>query len=342
MVDMKPLSSNKRILLQDIADATGYTVNTISRALKNKSDISKSTCENIQKVADEMGYVRNNIASSLRSGRSRTLSVIVGGVSNPFYATMIDTIHDIAEQIGYTVLVLCSRDNEEQEQKAIITSIGRQVDGVLLFPSNYAASSIILMQQANIPFVLISRHTKDADYDYVVCDEEKGGYLAGKHLIEAGHRKLAFFYFFDVLYSSEQRTQGLLHATREAGIPDDDLRFCQYSSDLETVLQLKQWKAEGVTGIFVFCDIEAWQLIACLDSCKMTADFALVGFDNIQSVIGFPSPLCTIDGAMRELSKAAVELLLKRIHGDDSTPRSVVFPVHLVCRGSCGIHHHVP
>ena len=81
---MKSTDGTRRVLLQDIAAETGYTVNTVSRALQNKPDISKTTAAHIQQVAAQMGYVRNNIASSLRSGRSRTIAVIVGGASNPF------------------------------------------------------------------------------------------------------------------------------------------------------------------------------------------------------------------------------------------------------------------
>ena len=75
-----------RVTLQDIARATGYTVNTVSRALKNKEDISRETCLQIQQVAREMGYVRNYIASSLRSGRTKTIAMIAGSMTNPFYA----------------------------------------------------------------------------------------------------------------------------------------------------------------------------------------------------------------------------------------------------------------
>lgn len=333
---MKTQKGPKRVLLQDIANATGYTVNTISRALQDKTDIAENTRVYIKKLADDMGYVRNNIASSLRSGSSRTLAVIVKETSNPFYAIMIDAIHDIAEKNGYTVIVFCTRDIEEQERKAVIIAIGRQVDGVLVFPSATSAGNLSLLRRNGIPFVLVSRHMKNPDYDTVICDEEQGGYLAGNHLIRAGHRKLAFFYIFEVLFSSEQRINGFLRATREAGIPDEDVHFYQYKSDRETVEQLARWKAEGVTGIFAFCDIEAWQFISCLQAGSMSGDFALIGFDNIQGSIGFPSPLCSIDGSLQQLPETAISILLDRIKGDQSPPKAVVLPVHLVCRGSCG------
>ena len=324
------------MLLQDIANATGYTVNTISRALQDKTDIAEKTRAYIKKVANEMGYVRNNIASSLRSGCSRTLAVIIKEASNPYYAIMIDTIHDVAEKNGYTVIVFCTRDIEEQEREAMLIAIGRQVDGVLLFPSAKSSGNLALLRKSGIPFVLISRHMKNPDYDYVICDEEEGGYLAGKHLIDAGHRKLAFFYIFDVIFSSEQRMNGFMRATREAGIPDGDVHLYQYKGDQETVAQMQRWKAEGITGIFAFCDIEAWKLINCLHMGGMTGDFALIGFDNIQGSIGFPSPLCSIDGSLQKLPEMAVSILIGRIRGDQSPPKAVILPVSLVCRGSCG------
>ncbi len=333
---MKPAGGVRRILLEDIANATGYTVNTVSRALQDKPDIAVSTRAYIRKVAGEMGYVRNAIASSLRSGRSRTIAVIVGAASNPFYAVMIDSINNIAESNGYTVMVFCSRDREEQERRAIVAAIGRRADGVLLFPGVNAPDNLALLKKSGIPFVLVSRHLKEPDYDYAVCDEEEGGYLAARHLIDAGRRKLVFYYSFEVVYSTERRKRGILRASREAGIPDEDVRFYQYQSDEETAEQLKRWKVGGFTGILAFCDIEAWEFANLLEASGMAGDFALVGFDNIQGSIGFPSPLCTVDGSMQELSEAAFSVLIDRIEGNTSPPKALVFPVRLVCRGSCG------
>jgi len=332
---MAPHGIAKRVLLQDIANATGFTVNTVSRALKNKTDISKATCERIQQVAHDMGYVQNSIASSLRLGCSRTLAVIVAGLSNPFYATMVDAIHDLAEAQGYTVLVLCTRDDEVQERQAILTAIGRQVDGILLCPSNQYRKNTTLIRSAGIPYVLVSRHAEADDSDSVLCNEETGGFLACKHLIEAGHRKLGYFYNGEVLYSSAERTKGFLRAAHEAGIPREDIRFFKNTDDSAATRELTRWKEEGVTGIFVFCDIEAWQLLEKLSALGMAKQFALVGFDNIQGILGIPTPLCTVDGAMREVTATALALLLDRVQGDESPARHLVFPAKLVCRGSC-------
>ena len=135
-----PSFSGKRVTLQDVARATGYTANTVSRALKNKPDISAETSKRIQDAARRMGYVRNAMACSLRSGHTRTLGVIVGGMSNPYYGRMTDSIQDAAAEEGYSLLIFCSRDDPELEYQLIETAISRQVDGILLFPAHHRAA----------------------------------------------------------------------------------------------------------------------------------------------------------------------------------------------------------
>ena len=166
--------TGKRVTLQDIAQATGYTINTVSRALKDKSDISRATCEKIQRVAQEMGYVCNYMASSLRLGRTRTLGLIVGGMSNPYYAVMSDLIQDVAMALDYSLMIMCSRDDAKTEMQVVDIAIGRQVDGILLFPCLGSAPTIERMRADNMPFVLMSRYLQRDAVDSVICDEEQG------------------------------------------------------------------------------------------------------------------------------------------------------------------------
>ncbi len=325
----------KRVTLADIAAETGYTINTVSRALKDMPDISRATCGHIQQVADRMGYVRNYMACSLRSGRTRTIGVIVGGMANPFYSVMVDSVYDYAESIGYTILVMCSRDDPQQEEKVVTAALERQADGVLLYPSAGAARSAALMRQAGVPFVMVSRKIEGVDCDCVVCDGEQGGYLAAKHLIETGHRKLGYYYSYEVVYSSEKRRGGFRRAARELGVPESDLYEHHYQGDEEALKCLRRWKAEGVTGIFTFCDMEALLLHSLLERSGMSGDFAIVGFDNIQRMVGYPTPMCTIDGSVVVFAWLAMPRVVRRILGVDCSARTEVFPGCLVCTGNC-------
>lgn len=335
---MRGPSPDKRVTLQDIAKRTGVTVNTVSRALKNKPDISPTTCQRIQQVAQEMGYVRNYAASSLRSGRTKTLGLILGAMSNPYYAVVADAVHEAASAFGYTLLTLTTREDPEQEMRAVETALSRQVDGILLFPGRDAKAAIQRMRETRMPYVLMSRSLgSDAD-DCVTCDEDEGGYLATRHLIEAGRRNLAFLCGSEIVYSTQHRLQGFHRACNEAGIPTENRHVMINPGFMEIPEVLKQWHQQGVDGVFVFNDMEAWNAISSLEmqGIRIPEDMAVVGYDNIQAKIGFPMPLCTVDPSINEMIDIALEVLRKRIRREEMAPQLIKVPARLVCRHSCG------
>ena len=326
--------ANGRVTLEDIAHATGYTINTVSRALKNKPDISRQTCERIQQVAKEMGYVRNHLASSLRSGRSKTIAMITGTMSNPYYAILADLLQEEAGKRGYGLMILCSRDDPETEIRAVEMALSRQADGVLITPSTVDSPGLAMLRNAGIPFVLLSRYLRMENDDSVIHDDEQGGFLAGKYLIERGHRKLAFLSFRHVVYSTRMRREGFFRACREAGIPETDVYEAETTGDEAVLRQLLEWIQKGVTGIFSFCDVEAWRSITLLEEngYSIPRDVTFIGFDNILGYIHFPKPIPSIDGHLREAAQAAIELLRNRIHEPELPPQHRVIPVKLIDR----------
>lgn len=330
--------SNGRVTLEDIAKATGFTINTVSRALKNKPDISRQTAERIQQTAREMGYVRNYIASSLRSGRTKTIAMITGTMSNPYYAILADLLQQEAAQLGYGLMILCSKDDAETENQAIEMALSRQVDGILITPVEADSPGMALLRASGKPFVLLSRYLRKEKDDSVIQDDEQGGYLAGKHLIEKGHRKLAFLSYHHVVYSTRTRLEGFMRACREAGIPEENVFSAEISGEEKILSQLREWIRLGVTGVFSFCDVEAWSCITLLEGSgiHVPKDLVFIGFDNILGYLRFPKPICSIDGHLREEAHIAIDLLRNRIHDPDLPPQHVIIPVELVCRNTCG------
>lgn len=329
----------RRCTLQDIAQRTGFTVNTVSRALKDKSDISSTTKEVIRRAADEMGYIRNQMASSLRSGRTKTLGVIVGGMSNPYYGVMTDAIQNVAAEFGYSLLIFCSRDDPALELQVVETAISRQVDGILLFPCRGSGRTIERMKAAGVPYVLMARHLDSPEDDWVVCHEEEGAYRITRHLIEAGHTRLRFLHSFDVVGSSQWRARGFLRALEESGLPMEDGLLARRSGNEEIRAQLNAWRREGVTGVFVFCDMEAWLAVSILQqqALSIPEDMAIVGFDNIQGILPIPAPICSVGYDIPAMARSGIELLRRRIHREDMPPQHIAFSPYVVCRGSCGI-----
>ncbi len=326
-----------RVTLRDIANATGYTINTVSRALKNKEDISRETCLRIQQVAGEMGYVRNYIASSLRSGRTKTIAMIAGSMINPFYSILADLIQEEAVRLGYSLMILCTGDQPDMEYRTVQMAISRQVDGILITPCSFESPALPMLRSSGIPFVLLSRFQEGLQDDCVICDDEQGGYLAGRHLIGQGHTNIAMISFHHVVFSSRKRHEGFRRAALEAGIPEEQIHYAEPEGEQAALSQFRAWQREGVTGIFTFCDVEAWNSLTLMEN-EETNDpmhFSLVGFDNIHRYLKFPKPICTIDPHLEEEAKTAIDLVRRRIHEPDLPPQQIVLPVELICRDSC-------
>ena len=324
----------KRVTLADIAAETGYTINTVSHALKEKPDIAPATRRQIQQVAARLGYVRNDMASALRSGRSQTIAVIAGAITNPFYAVMIDALYRCAQKMGYTQLVMCSDDGAEKEAQAVATAVGRQVDGVLLCSCGDSTRSVAMLRQAGVPFVMISRRPEDgAEYDCVLLDEMQAGYLAARHLIERGNERIGFLYRYQVAYSLPRRLEGVRRAARDAGAPEPEVY--RRESDEQTLETLRVWRGRGVTGLVVFCDIEALQLVSLLREAGMDGDFSLIGFDNISATALSRIDLTTIDQPKKAMAVQAVDMLRDKIeHGTQGYVHQILLPT-LIRRGTC-------
>ena len=341
-------TTKKRVTLQDIAERSGYSVNTVSHALRNKSDISPETCQRIQAIAKEMGYTGNQIARSLRSGRTHLIAVIVSGLSNPFYSIMAEALQRAAKVKNYNVMIMCSEDDPELELRLAEDAIARCADGIVLFPNLGSMITIERLKESRIPFVQISRTPEDGIADLIVWDDTQGAYLATRHLIDSGRRKLIYISWNNVVYSSEHRIAGFNKACDEAGIPPENRVFLtastlgidisDYSLWLKVLVErLISLKAEGFDGLFVFCDIEAWHVMNELDlnGTISRSDLGIVSIDNLKEALSFPLPLCSVGYSFKDIAENAIRLLRNRIHGDAAPPKSIILPVELVCRGSC-------
>lgn len=334
-------SNGRRVTLKDIARETGFTANTVSRALMGMSDISAATTALIQRKADEMGYVRNSMASALRSGSTHSIALIVGHLANPFFSLIFDSVEEAANRLGYTVMLLSSHEEESREMNAIRMAISHHVDGIILFPCQKSPESLRFLSASGIPFVILAREFPGESADFVLCEEERGGYLAARHLMEHGRRKLIYVYDNDLIFSINQRREGFLRACREEGLADvrliQNLDTQGRDNATGTAERIAGLYRMGYNGVVAFCDMIARRLVAQLRALDLHVpdDIGIIGYDNTDSVVPTAFPLCSVDGHWEEMSAAAVRLLHARIGGDRSAPQSLRFPVDVVCRESC-------
>lgn len=307
--------------LKDIAARTGYSVNTVSRALRGKDDISEETIEKIKEAASEMGYINNTIASSLRLGYTNTLAIILGDISNPHFAIMTKEIENHARERGYLAFLFNTNEDKQVEREAIRIAIHKNVDGIIICPTQVDDENIDFLKSSGIPFILIGRKSEDPEVSYVVCDDVLGGYLATRYLLNSGHQRILLLNGPSYISSSRERYEGYRKALTEKNLPEDSSLVRQLSlqnSNLDTTLENVFSDGVDFTAIFAFSDSIAWSTWCWLDNhgYRVPEDYSLIGFDHIQSRMAIPFALATISSYKTQMSITAVDCILKLIHGN--------------------------
>lgn len=314
----------RTVTLKDLAGKTGYSINTVSRALRGKDDISEDTISKIKQTAREMGYINNTIASSLRLGYTNTIAVILGDISNPHFSIIMKEIENHGREYGYSAFLLNTNENSAMEREAIKTAINKNVDGIIICPAQEDDSNIRFLMQSGVPFIQIGRYTGGLDANFVVCDDVNGGYLAAKHLIENGHERILFLNGPSYISSAAERLKGYQLAHREAGLTVEPKLIREVSVSESNISQiLSQLEKDGVeyTAIFAFSDSMAWEAWTWLHQrgFKVPGDYSLIGFDHIQSRMAIPFQLTTISSYKAKMSVTAMDCLRCKINPDSET-----------------------
>lgn len=338
--------SATRITLKDVAEACGYTVNTVSRALRGDPRLPESTCGKIRQTAMQMGYIRNSLASTLRSGKSGNIAVIVNDVHNLHFCNMLSTMDSELRKAGYNIMVLCMGLNEELGEHLIHSAISQSVDGILYFPYLNNQSHILAMQRNHMPFVLLDRWIQDIVTDNVRCDDRQGGYLAGAHLAELGHRRYLFMSGENRSSSQIDRLDGFLQAMREYRIPESNIRIVP-GGKVEASLADSSLKELlfplDYTAIVSFRDEVSYPVMLELAEMglEIPRDISIVSFDHLRGEIPYLPRLTSIYADGDNVASNGVRLLLDRIADPDAPPRVIVLPVRLFDEGTtcapCGV-----
>lgn len=313
--------------IKTIAREAGVTANTVSLALRDSKLVMADTKARILAIADSQGYVPNVLAESLRSGRSRTVALVFGNLFNPLFAMKTQKMEHFLRTLNYQVLILNSNEDQAQELEVIQTAISRKVDGVVFCPSQKSREPLELLKKHDVPYVLVGRSFDEMQEDAVVWDNETGGYLATKHLIGQGCRRILHIGGAWHVTTSRERYRGYLRALAEAGIEPDQrllIRPFETESGLVPALQKIQTPFDGV---FAFSDMLLWEA-----ACHLSPGIKMVGFDDIQSFFSVPVSYSSIAADLDEETASVIGLLLRRIEDSAHPPQKVVLPVKLVAR----------
>lgn len=315
--------SKARARLKDIAEATGFSANTVSLALRGSLRLPEETRDRILKTAQQLNYRPNKIARSLVRSASRTIGLVMTNIMNPTLTLAARTIERELTKAGYAMMFAASDSSVENERRAIELFISYQVDGILVYPANHQEYSHLKAADEGGTPVLMLVDLPGSGLDTVTIDDKAGAYKAVRHLCARGHRRIAMLDGGRALGNFD-KMRGARLAVEEAGLGDDALMI--FEPDGHSPAHGFAAMADivsgdpGPTAVFASTDQLA---IGALHWCRehgvaVPEELAVVGYDNTEISRYGALPLTTVNYAADEISRIGVDRILKRIEEFDA------------------------
>jgi DNA-binding LacI/PurR family transcriptional regulator len=332
------------VSIKDIARAADVSHSTVSRALSDSPLVSTGTKERIKRLALEMGYSPDAQARSLVLGHTQMVGVVVTTMTDPFISSVVQIIESTAHDHGYAVVLASSNDKPEREIAAVEMLQSRRVDGVIVTSSRVGALYQERLDRLNVPVVLINSLVQSHGQQIfsMRVDNHHGGYLATNHLIQKGHRRIAYVASPADRSDNTERQRGYRDALAEAGIDADPSLVVQGTGRAgggQRALPVLLSLDDVPSAVFCYNDMTAIGLMGAAREVGLSVphDLAVVGFDDIVFAQYAHPALTTVAQPVVELGKGAMEMMLSLLPDGSSEPDArtdQTLPGRLVVRAS--------
>lgn len=330
----------RAVTVTDIAQAIGVSRATVSLVLRGSPLVNVDTRAKVEAELRRQRYVYNRAAANLRRRTSSSVALVINDLSNPFFAEFAAGVDEALGEQGYVTLLGSTGESPQRQQAVLGTLMEHTPAGLILSPAEGSDTAQVrqaLGPTANV--LLFNRALVGADWDFLALDNQQGAYLATRHLIERGHREIAFFGGHADSSSCEQRRAGYQQALAEAGLPVTPQWLIESAPNrLEAARRVDELFVDGLRPSAAVCynDTVALGLMLGLTSrgIRPGGDFAVTGFDDIPEASVAVPPLTTLTVDPRARGRQAAELLLQRVQSPDAPPVRTVAPVQLRIRES--------
>jgi len=333
----------KALTIHDIAKKLNIAASTVSRALNNNPNISRTTIEKVNAYAIEIGYRPNWIASNLRKRKTNSIGIVVPQINRNFFSCFISGVEEIAFKKNYNVIISQSNNMLEKEKKIVYSLFSNQVDGLIVSLSMQTNefSHFKLFQENNIPLVFFDRVATSLNTDRIIVDDFEAGYRATKHLIDQGYKKIAHIAGPTVLEIYSLRKDGYLKALKDNNLPvkkEYILNSHLLREDGEN--SMKQFLGLKIPPDAIFCgnDTSALGLMMYLKKMGIIIpeNIGIVGFSDEPFSELITPTLSTLRQPAFEMGEKAAGLLIERIEKNENPSdfKTIVMPTKLIIRES--------
>ncbi len=329
--------------IKDVAKRAGVSTTTVSHVINQTRFVAENTRKAVWEAINELHYSPSAVARSLKVNNTKTLGLLSTTLEAPYFAEIIEAIERKCFDHGYT-LILGNAHNDFQKQRAYLSMMARKrVDGLLVMCAEYPQQLLDMLEEnRNIPMVVMDWGVSRGDFTDTVLDNAfHGGYMAGRYLIERGHRDIGCIPGQIERNTGGGRLAGFLKALEEAGISHREEWTVQGNFEPESGYQaMQKILAQPQLPTAVFCggDIMAMGAICAADEqgLRVPQDISIIGYDNVRNSRYFTPALTTVHQPKSELGEKALEMLLDRIVNKREEPQTLEIHPTLIERRSVG------
>lgn len=311
---MEPVASGSIVTLKDVAAASGVSISTASRALDERTASRSAAAAHVRKVAEELGYRRNSFASGLRRGETRTLGVLVPRLSDTVMALMFEELERAASSRGYFAMVATSGDDPNDERRAAETLLDRNVDGLILATARLDDELPRRLRERKVAHALVLR--TDGVSPSALGDDEVGGYLAVRHLVDLGHSDIAVVTGPTFTSTGIARLAGARRALGEARLTAREEWIITGGYGIENGFSAGEallGRDNRPTAVFAANDNIAMGIMAAAHrhELKIGEDLALVGYNDTPLAARLPTPLTSVHVPLDQIARTAIDLIVE-------------------------------
>lgn len=327
---------------KDVAKRAGVSFMTVSRVINNRENVDEKTRGRVLKVIKELSYYPNNLGRGLNTNKTFSIGIVIPFATQifgiPYYVELMNGVEKACAEYNYEIL-LYPKKEEQEKVDYLKLFFERKVDGMLIIAPAINDSQVKLIDEKDIPCVVVDGRQAGNNVIFIDADNVKGGFMATEYIIQQGHKKIGFISGWDFVRNGIDRLTGYKNALKKYNIPINEEcivegDFTQYSGYTGMMKLLKL--PNKPTAIFAANDGMAIGAIKAIKekNLRVPEDISLIGYDDIEIANYINPPLTTIKQFSFDMGYGAADLLIRKINNKNEKLESKVFDVQLVIRNS--------
>jgi LacI family transcriptional regulator len=332
---------NNRIppTLVDVAREAGVSLKTASRVLNGVASVKENTATKVREVMSRLGYRPNELARGLKARKSAAIGMIVSNLSDPFTASAVKAVQEVARANGYVVILAISGGYADVERAEIESLVGRQIDGLVIAPADSRHDNFSDIIPSGLQVVIFDQPIPNSRFDFVTIPNRRSARDATEHLVDHGYRRIVAIGARPHLYTCSERVAGYRDALRRVSL---EPRAClvehesMLTSDWLSEVVFQKHDADAIICMNWVCTMLTLRGLRQLGK-KPGRDVPLISFDDFELADMLTPGISAVRQPAERFGYEAARLLFERLHGEAAEKCVlVVLPTDLILRESCG------